>query len=301
MVLYPTAELLQSTIPEISAVSFLKQGGQKAVFKCRISDVEYALKVVALEDALGVARVASSTTDVAERVRREVACMMECNSDHVVRIGPLGAREVEIDGARFVIFSEELISGVTVRELVEEGGALSTAELVALAQGVSSGLDKLWKRRRVHRDVKPDNIMRRDSTGEYVLLDMGLILDLDASSLSGGLVGTLAYFAPEQIDFRNRRHVLGLRSDFFSLGVVLYEMATTKHPFFDSSVATYPELLRRIQVTAPPTPTELGADIPTELDHVIMRLIEKRPALRFRTVDQLHRALASVEVEGGEQ
>lgn len=295
MVHYPTAESLESAISEISEVSFLKAGGQKGVFRCKINKVEHALKVVALEDAADGSQAANSATDIAERVRREVECMTDCDSDYVVRIGPLEVREVEIDGARFVVFAEEFILGATGRELLGASGAMLTTELAMLAHDVSSGLEELWKRRRVHRDVKPDNIMRRDSTGRYVLLDMGLILDLDATSLSQGPVGTLAYFAPEQLDFRNRRQVLGLRSDFFSLGVVLYEMATGNHPFLDSSCTAFTELLARIQTASPPSPAEAGAAIPTELDNAIMRLLEKRPALRFRTVEQLHQALACIE------
>lgn len=292
---YPAAEAIDLILPEVSNVEFVAHGGQKAVYKCMIGQSTYALKVVPMEKEPRRGSNGTHASEIRARVDREVACMKECASPFVVRIGPLDTREFDIEARRFLCFAEEYIEGKTLRSVLQDEGAMPFEDLVRMALNVSSGLAELWGHRKIHRDVKPDNIMKRNSDGNYVLLDMGLVLVLDATSLSRGPVGTLAYFAPEQMDFHNRRSVLGLRSDFFSLGVVMYEMATTKHPFLTKECLSPIDLLRRIRTYSPKSPRELGSYMPQELDTVIMRLIEKRPALRFRTLSQLHDALRSIE------
>ena len=142
--------------------------------------------------------------------------------------------------------------------------------------------------------------MRRESNGAFVLLDMGLVFDLQDESLSIGPVGTPLYFSPEQLDFNNRRTVMNFRSDLFSLGTVMYEMATGAHPFLQSAQTSW-EVLGNIANMTPRLPRELRPDLPEKLNEIIMRLLAKRPALRYRSIELFQRSLREVEIEGGQQ
>ena len=175
-------------------------------------------------------------------------------------------------------------------------GALSTAEVVRLGQQMCSAISELWSLGKIHRDIKPGNIMRRNHDGSYILLDAGLAFDVAGESISAGfMVGTMAYFSPEQFDYTSRR-TMDFRSDIFSLGVTLYQLATGQHPFFSPHTST-PHLFTRITKYNPPEPSSLVASIPESLDRVILRMMGKSPHLRYRKIEQLQSALASVETE----
>jgi serine/threonine-protein kinase len=128
---------------------------------------------------------------------------------------------------------------------------------------------------------------------------MGLVFDLQDASLSVGPVGTPLYFSPEQTDFNNRRTVMNFRSDLFSLGIVLYEMATGRHPFVTPSSHTTWEVLGNISNMNPEQPISHRPDLPQRLNDIIMRLLAKRPALRYRSISLFQQALSEVEAGGG--
>ena len=162
-----------------------------------------------------------------------------------------------------------------------------------LGMHVADAIEALWTYKKIHRDIKPGNIMRRASNGDFVLLDMGLVFDLNDESWSVGPVGTPIYFSPEQMDFASRRQVLDFRSDFFSLGITLYQLATGTHPFTPNAQNTW-DVMNNIKNKQPPTPHDLQSGIPQSLSDIIMRLLGKRPALRYRRISMLRNALAKV-------
>jgi serine/threonine-protein kinase len=188
---------------------------------------------------------------------------------------------------------------MNLRQYKEEKGTLSVQELVQLSFNISEAINTIWQFSKIHRDIKPGNIMIRETSGEFVLLDMGLVFDLQDESLSVGIVGTPLYFSPEQMDFSNRRTIMNFRSDLFSLGIVLYEMATGKHPFITASSPTTWDVLGNIANMNPEQPLKYRPDLPQKLNEIIMRLLAKRPALRYRSIALFQRALGEVQVEGG--
>ena len=218
---------------------------------------------------------------------------------HLVRMGPIGLRSVEIAGEPIIYFSEEFIEGKNLTQYQQETGVLSVEELVRLAFHMSEAINTIWQFSKIHRDIKPSNIMRRDANGEFVLLDMGLVFDLQDASLSVCPVGTPLYFSPEQMDFNNRRTLMNFRSDLFSLGIVLYEMATGGHPFVTPSSTTTWEVLGNIANMNPEPPKLQRPALPQKLNDIILRLLAKRPALRYRSIVLFQRALREVETEGG--
>jgi eukaryotic-like serine/threonine-protein kinase len=186
------------------------------------------------------------------------------------------------------------LTGQSVAELIALG-PLSPERVRDLGGDVARALEALWTRRIVHRDVKPDNLLRRDAEGSYVLLDPGYALDLADGSLTraGAIVGTAPYYSPEQLDVNNRR-ALDCRSDLYSLGVVLYEAVTGVHPYFRPGM-TYPELFAAIRGTSPEDPQVAGC--PAGLALIISRLIHKRPHLRYRSPADLLTDLEQQETQ----
>ena len=286
-------------IPGSQDIVLVGDGGQKRVFRARIAGRVYAVKfmrpTVQQVATSEIAEDVSLVDDVTARATREVETLGQCRTPHLVKPGPLGLTAVDIRGERLLYFTEEFIDGDPLTVALQSGSSMSVRELVALGTQITLAIEELWSFNKIHRDIKPGNIMRRRSTEIFVLLDMGLVFDLDDRSFSLGPVGTLAYFSPEQMDFRNRRSILDFRSDTFSLGIVLYMMATRQHPFGAGATNSW-EILTNIQNMTPLSPKQLRADLPDELSVIILRLLGKRPALRYRSTRMLLDAFRSVPI-----
>ncbi len=294
---------VQQAVSEASNIVFLDKGGQKVVFSCSINGKPYALKVLQPHlRPLALDPTANGTDpisidDVTARAQREVATMKECDTPYLVKIGPIEMRSIQIQGEDLLCFSEELIDGLPLNKVLKQTGPLPPIEIIQLGQHIATAIGELWKRNKIHRDVKPGNIMRRRSGG-FVLLDLGLVFDLNDESFSVGPVGTHIYFSPEQMDFANRRQVLDFRSDLFSLGITMYQMGTGVHPFGANANSSW-DVVNHIRNIQPIPPNQVKAEIPEGLSDIVMRLLGKRPSLRFRSIDRLQRALTAAAGRGG--
>src|ERR1700693_3305844 len=166
-------------------------------------------------------------------------------------------------------------AGLPVEQIVEIAGALGDALAAAHDKGI------------VHRDLKPANVMISNEGGVKVL-DFGLAKDVGASdpadatltsdhrTQAGMVMGTPAYMSPEQTSGRPLDH----RTDIFSMGVLLHEMATGRRPFDGSSSA---ELVSAILRDTPPSVTDARPDLPSDLARIIRRCLEKDPSHRVQT------------------
>jgi eukaryotic-like serine/threonine-protein kinase len=278
---------LKGLLPQLQAVGeAVTPGGQKSVYRCTIDGQEWALKLM---DA------AQTAVEAVRRAQREVAVLQRCNSPYLVKLGPISFGQGTVAGVSVVYFTEEWVAGRNLADIIQQDGPLSVAEVIKLGKQVASAIGALWGMKCVHRDVKPLNIMRREPSGEYVLLDLGLALILERSSLTptGATVGTVPYYSPEQM--LPTRRLLDCRSDLFSLGVVLYEAVTGAHPFATAEM-TREEVWRAISVDQPADPSSLVPDLPEELRSVILRLLEKQPHMRYRTCAAVVDALGYVRL-----
>jgi serine/threonine-protein kinase len=230
--------------------------------------------------------------EVAARARREVETLSECNSRHLVQLGPIPLTEGRIGAQTVLYYTEEWIDGEDLKAILARNRRLPVDEVVRLGRDITSAIEELWAHKKVHRDVKPGNIMRRNDDGSFVLLDMGVTLALMDKSLTtfGQVPGTQLYLSPDQVDFAHKR-LLDFRSDLFALGIVMYEACTGVHPFAtpDPRVSFV-----RLLTAEPLVPSQVCGEVPQVMDAIVMRLLSKKPHLRYRSCNQLIEELSRV-------
>jgi serine/threonine protein kinase len=197
----------------------------------------------------------------------------------------------ELDGQLFI--ASEFLAGETLRAEIERG-AMPIEHVVATGLELARALTSAHQHHIVHRDFKPENVMRTAS-GVLKILDFGLARILDPGDLvsrtrslarlteEGMLAGTPPYMAPEQL----RGDATDYRADQFALGVVLYELATGRHPFAGVSLQS---VIARILSADPPAPT-LSGEIASGLWQIITRCLQKDPAARFAETQEIVDAL----------
>jgi serine/threonine protein kinase/Tfp pilus assembly protein PilF len=218
-----------------------------------------------------------------ERVRRferEALTAGGLNHPNIVTIYEVGQAE----GTHFI--ATELVEGTTVRTLINQG-PIELSKLLDIGVQTAEALAAAHRAGVVHRDIKPENIMVRPD-GYVKLLDFGLAKLLEttterrptALTVPGMVVGTMQYMSPEQTLGDSVDH----RTDIFSLGCVLYETATGRHPFRGE---TFVEVLHKITNTPADRPRAINPTIPAELERIIDKSLAKDPGDRYQHADDL--------------
>lgn len=295
-----TIEDIKVILPQISEIGNPKVGGQKIVFPCQIDGGKYVVKFLLANppsSSFNEEQSLDILDEVTERARREVGIMQQCASPFLVKLGPIPLTSIEYNSQKLLFFTEEYIDGDDLKELLNINKTLSISDLILLGRNITEAIRVLWLFSKVHRDIKPANIMKRSETGEFILLDMGMAFDLTEESLTqtGVVVGTVFYFSPDQIDYPRKRQ-LDFRSDLFSLGVVMYQAATGIHPFISRGSFSTTNIIGNILTSIPIPPINLRPDLPKQLNDLILRLLAKKPHLRYRTCEQLDKVLAAINI-----
>jgi serine/threonine protein kinase len=257
--------MIGETVSHYRILERIGQGGMGVVYRAEDTSLhrQVALKFLPPDTA--------DDTISVQRLVREARAAATLNHPHICAIYEIGRHE----GRPFIVM--ELIKGRTLRQVLDDG-RVPIDELLALALQIADALDAAHAAGLVHRDIKPSNIVVTDR-GQAKILDFGLAKAPppapDASTAAGApgdltaigaLVGTVPYMSPEQV----RGEPLDERSDLFSLGIVLYEMATGRHPFGGAPGAVALSAIQR----EPPVPaSRLVPDVPSDLERVIGRLL----------------------------
>jgi eukaryotic-like serine/threonine-protein kinase len=251
-------------------LQMLGQGGMGAVYKARDRAVgrTVALKVIRPELAANPA--------ILERFKQELVLSTQVTHRNVVRIYDLG----EADGVKFITM--EYIEGSDLRALMAERKKIPIEESVEIMRQVCAALEEAHAAGVIHRDLKPQNIMR-DQQGRVVVMDFGLARSLESSdgmTQSGAVIGTMEYMSPEQ---GLGKH-LDRRSDLFTVGLIFYELLTGKMPYeAESAVAS---LLKRTQESAVPV-SQLDRAIPRVLSNIVAKCLETNLRKRYQSVGEI--------------
>src|SRR5579863_7099986 len=261
-------------------VQILGQGGMGAVYKA--TDLELnrtvALKVIRPDLARDKA--------IVDRFKQELLLAHQVTHRNVIRIYDLS----EADGMKFITM--EYVEGDNLLTLLHQKKKFSPEESVEIMQQVCRALEAAHSVEVIHRDLKPQNIMR-DKTGRILVMDFGLArtLEGDGMTQSGALVGTMEYMSPEQALGKP----LDQRSDIFALGLIFYEMLTGQMPFkADSAIAS---LIRRTQEQVAPL-SDHDASIPRSVSSIVQKCLERDLQLRYNTAAEL---LADLETWQGKR
>src|SRR5271169_6048288 len=250
-------------------LQLLGEGGMGAVYKATDRELDrfVALKVIRPELA--------SDPSILARFKQELLLAHQVTHRNVIRIYDLG----EAEGVKFITM--EFIEGKDLRSLTREKKKFAPEEAVDILQQVCLALDAAHSVGVIHRDLKPQNIMR-DGTGRILVMDFGLArtLEGDGMTQSGALVGTMEYMSPEQALSKS----LDQRSDIFSLGLIFYELLTGETPFrADSALAS---LIKRTQERAVPV-SHHDSSISGPLDRIVNRCLERDVNMRYQTAAEL--------------
>ncbi|HKS75322.1 MAG TPA: tetratricopeptide repeat protein [Terriglobales bacterium] len=251
----------------------LGQGGMGAVYQARDQELDrvIALKVIRPDLA--------DNPSILQRFKQELILARHVTHKNVVRIYDLG----ESDGTRFITM--EYVEGDDLRTLLRKHGKFSPSQAVEIIQQICRALDAAHSEGVIHRDLKPQTVMR-DQQGRVVVMDFGLarLLESPGMTQTGALVGTLEYMSPEQA----LGEQLDQRSDLFAVGLIFFELLTARSPYkADTGIAT---LVKRTREAAIPV-SQIDSTVPKSLSLVVGRCLERDPNHRYSSAHELLKQL----------
>jgi serine/threonine protein kinase len=271
--------------------SLLGAGGMGEVYRARDTRLDRTVAVKILLKGI------AETSEVRQRFEREARAVSSLNHPHICALYDVGHQ----DGIEYLVM--EYLEGETLAARIEKG-PLPNAELLRYASQIADALDKAHRQGIVHRDLKPGNVMLTKAGAK--LLDFGLaksgdILQGDIASAptmskaltaQGTIVGTMQYMSPEQLEGKEA----GARSDIFSFGAMLYEMATGKKAFETKSQAS---LIASILKEEPRPMRELQPMTPLLLEHIVKTCLAKDPDERPQSAHDLKLQLDWIRESSG--
>lgn len=277
---FPTPRVGELLAGRYEVLSVLGRGGMGAVYRAYDRELEEDVAVKVLMPA-----AFEEGTAAIQNLKQEIRLARKISHPNVVRTHDLG----EAGGMRFLTM--EFVPGTTLREVTERRGGIAIAPGLQIAKQLCRGLAAVHEAGIVHRDIKPHNIMVLPN-GVLKLMDFGIASSNEGSLdqlQEGQTVGTPYYMSPEQA----RGEKLDIRSDLYSVGIVLFELFTAQRPFEGKDPL---EVMRKQVAVDPPRPSQFRADMPELLERIILACMAKDPNRRPPTANELYNALMRVAV-----
>jgi len=257
-------------------VSKIGEGGMGLVYKATDTNLKRSVAIKMLHPLL-------ANDMLKTRFQIEAVITASLNHPAIVTLYDF----FEEENNHFIVM--ELLNGKTGKELLQGKEPISFPTLVGILSHVIEGLAYAHRHEIIHRDIKPNNIIITD-TGQVKLMDFGIAKAMDSPNMTqvGYTVGSALYMSPEQI----KNEGVDRRSDIYSLGITMFEMATGKPPFYDANSSEFNILSGHLNSEFP-LPSLLNPHIPEALERVILKATRKRPEERFQSMEELGQALAS--------
>ncbi|MFQ5719263.1 MAG: protein kinase [Acidobacteriota bacterium] len=281
--------MVGKTLSHYRVLKQIGEGGMGAVFIAEDTRLHRKVALKMLREEM------ASDPERLERFKREAQAVAALNHPNIVTIFSIE----ESPEGQFITM--ELVEGKGLDRLIT-GGGLSAERILEIAQPLVRALGAAHGRGITHRDLKPANIMVTED-GTVKILDFGLAkltgmadsgehtgLPTQTLTKVGSVVGTVPYMSPEQVQGKAVDH----RTDIFSLGVILYEMATGRRPFAGETQA---DVVSAILRDTPQPIGETRPDVPQQCGRIITRCLEKEPELRYQSVLDIQTAIAKIGEE----
>ena len=266
-------------------IRLVGEGGMGAVYEAKHKLIGRRLAVKFLHSQY------TTNEEVVLRFQREAQAAAAIGHENIIEVTDMGQTN---DGAPFLVM--EFLDGCDVRHLLKRSGALSIEEASEIMVQSLSALEAAHRAGIIHRDLKPENIflIEKFECKRFVkLLDFGIskfrTLDEGTQGLTqtGTVLGTPYYMSPEQA---NGSGEIGIKSDIYSMGVILFQMLTGRLPF---EAPNYNALLVKILTEAPPDPLDYKPDLPQEIVSIIRCAMAKDTSVRFSTCAEFRERLLS--------
>lgn len=282
----PDIEEVKKVAPEARNLEEIGSGGFKVVYKALVSGKIEAVKLVQIPSDENDETVRDENL---RRIVRELEILSKCTSPYLVKLGSIAPRACKIGGLEYMLYSEEYLPGDSLREMISKDYRPTRQELAELGACMLKAVQDLASMNVIHRDIKPDNIIRTNNPiRPYVLLDLGIAFQVGGTRItrnSARIPGTLYYIAPEMLD-QGFRQNLDYRADLYTVALTLYEFASGDNPFAHRGDPQFTTLYR-IKTQKPKPLREFRIDLPTEMCSLIDQLMRKLPALRPANLNQL--------------
>ncbi|PID37990.1 MAG: hypothetical protein CSA65_00830 [Proteobacteria bacterium] len=259
-------------------IEVLGQGGMAVVYRGRHVLTDQTVAIKALPPELAAQR------EVKQRFIDEARTLGRLEHPNIVHLHNF----LEEDGHLYLVM--QYAEGETFDGIIDREGRISVADVVVIGCETLKALGYAHDKGVIHRDIKPSNIIIRGDSSVKVM-DFGIAKMVGSTKLTvtGQTMGTVRFMAPEQVRGKNIDH----RADLYSLGVTLYQAVTGQTPFDGD---THFDIMRKHLTDLPPAPSTL-VELPSELEAVLLKSLEKRAEARFQTADEFRRALARVPAD----
>jgi tetratricopeptide (TPR) repeat protein/TolB-like protein/tRNA A-37 threonylcarbamoyl transferase component Bud32 len=252
-------------------VSLLGQGAMGRVYKAFDKDLERAVAIKVVRPGM------MAESDALKRFKQELLLASKVSHKNILRIHDLG----EVGDTKFI--SMAFVEGSDLNKIIVQNPKLPFERILSFAEQLADALSAAHAEGVIHRDLKPQNILVANDDHLYVS-DFGLAKSFESDAVgmtrTGVFLGTPLYMSPEQVEGKPADQ----RSDLYSYGLILYEMATGAVPFTGDS--TFKVMYDRLK-TKPKNPRLQNPDIPAWFDRIVMRCLEKDPGNRYQKADEI--------------